>query len=71
MALTQVELSKLTCGNPDCQDCANDVLVLRSRCHMHAPTWTEYNKNGTVRVFCSVCDRTITEIAVAKGVADA
>lgn len=69
MALTQQDLNRMTCAAPDCVHADHDVLVLRSRCHFRSATWTEYNaKEGTIRVFCSECDRTIATIAVATGV---
>ena len=66
MALHRKDLDELNCQDPDCDHTAHDGLVLNSECHPGEPTWVGYRAmTGNVRVVCSVCGQTLTEIAVA------
>jgi len=63
--LTQLDLDEMrcACGGDNHEDHA---IVLHSRCHMNAPTWTAYDKrDGTLTVMCSECDKQIARILVA------
>ena len=56
-----LDMLKCLCGMPACES----RVIFHSDCHLNAPTWCEYF-NGVLKVFCSVCSKTIVEIKVAK-----
>lgn len=61
--LTVEELTALSCdcGRLDC------VLVLKPRCHQKAlPIVRFVKRTGTIVITCSVCEKHVTEIAVAS-----
>lgn len=67
VGLTQADLNKLKCSTPGCT-CSDEPMIFRSRCHIHAPTWSWYDKeDGTMTVICSECEKVIVVVQVAEG----
>lgn len=53
----------LMCGQ---ENCADEVLFMHGRCHMHADAEVSYKKGtGLMLVTCSVCQKEIMTFPVA------
>ena len=56
-----LDQTRCECG----RSALEEPIIFRSRCHDNEPTWCEYF-DGEVTVRCSVCEKEIVRIKVAK-----
>lgn len=65
-ALTQKELDKFKCDQPDCPH-DHSVLYLQQKCHPDASVNCRYVKaTGNLHVECAECGGPVAEIKVAR-----
>jgi hypothetical protein len=64
--LTQIELDRFRCGNPDCCTPHGDGIVLVPSCHEEAGVYALYQR-GVLHLLCAECQEYVHSIAVAPG----